>query len=207
MNSSEALLKLINGNQRFQLGLKSVDSFFSSLKIEDLAKKGQHPSCVVFACADSRVTTEAIFDQGIGDIVVIRVAGNVITPTLLAGLEYSVKFFDVPLALVLGHTGCGAILATFNSEVKLLGGLSPDLTKLLGRIRPAMRKAMKRVPAEGQVGSADLLREATLENVRRGVRLVQRSTIISERLRDGRIQVLGAVYDIATGKVEFDFVD
>lgn len=154
----------------------------------------QYPFAGLVSCADSRVAPELAFDQGPGDLFVVRVAGNFVNVDGLASLEYGVKFLGVPLIMVLGHTNCGAVDAAIKvvkDGVQLPGHL-PDL---INDIRPAAEFALKEKPD-------DPLQTAVVENVRLNARALAQSTpIISEFVAGGKLKVVGGVYDLATGKI------
>lgn len=154
----------------------------------------QYPFAAIVSCADSRVAPELIYDQGPGDLFVVRVAGNFVNPDGLASLEYGVKFLGVGLIVVLGHSGCGAIDATIKvirDKVTLPG----HLPGLIDALRPGVQAAMARHPA-------DLLAEATAENVRHTVRVLSiAKPILAPRVAAGSLKVVGSIYDIGTGSV------
>jgi len=188
---AEALRRLMEGNARYAANAPNHRDFSS-----DRASRvrGQHPIAAILSCADSRVAPELAFDQGPGDLFVVRVAGNIVNLDLLASLEYGVRFLGVPLIMVLGHSGCGAVDAAIKvvqSGAELPGHL-PDL---IAAIKPAVIVAEK-------TQSGNLLDNATAENVRRQAARLKHAAPILEKSYAGRqIDVVGAVYDIATGKV------
>jgi len=146
------------------------------------------------SCADSRLAPELAFDQGPGELFVVRVAGNFVNEDGLASLEYGAMVLGVPLIMVLGHSSCGAVDATIK-VVKDGSTLPGHLPSLINAIRPAVVAAQAKNPA-------DLLAEATAENVRLNVKsLLNAKPILSDLVAGGKLKVVGAVYDIATGKV------
>jgi carbonic anhydrase len=154
----------------------------------------QHPFAALLSCADSRVGPEIIFDEGLGDIFVVRVAGNFADDDGLASLEYAVEHLGVPLVLVLGHSYCGAVQAAIKvvTEHAELPGHEP---KLVEAIRPAVIAAQARHPN-------DLIAAAVEENVRLNVkRLTEDRPILAEALGSGKLGIQGGVYDLGTGKV------
>jgi carbonic anhydrase len=195
----QALARLIEGNERFTRGLRSVEGLLAHSKMADLAKNGQRPFAIVLTCSDSRAPVEMIFDQGLGDLFVVRVAGNVVAPSLLASIEFAAANFGSSLVLVLGHSLCGAVKATIehhkNHEAPLP---SPHLEELVGRIRPAIERAEK----ECALSDPHFLDRSTVENVKRSMRLVQeQSQIIQGLVKEGKLAIAGGVLDISTGKV------
>jgi carbonic anhydrase len=201
---SEALQRLKDGNERFITGVRSIEPMLSHMKMGKLAEDGQRPFAIVLTCSDSRSPAEMIFDQGIGELFVIRVAGNVVAPSLLASVEFAAANFETPIVVVLGHTKCGAIKATFNS-VKNPEQAAPsqNLAELIDRIRPAVEKTVEEC-SQKECTESDILNLATSENVERSMRLIKdQSAIVRSRLKDGRLAIVGAVLDISTGKVDF----
>jgi carbonic anhydrase len=190
----EVLRKLLNGNKRFVKG----ETTAPRRKPEDFAKlaKGQTPLAVVVGCADSRVPPEILFDQGVGDLFVVRVAGNVVSgagATVKGSIEYAVAELNVSLVMVLGHTQCGAIKAAMKhlSNKDTLPGAIKDL---VSTIKPAV------VKAKGQKG--DELDNAIKANVGIGVeRLKTLEPILANPVKKGRLKVVGGVYDLRTGRV------
>ncbi len=191
ISPDEALKRLMDGNARYAANAP-VTKDYSAGRAARVAK--QYPFAAILSCANSRVAPELAFDEGPGQLFVVRVAGNFVDDDGLASLEYGVKFLGVPLIMVLGHTNCGAVDATIKAvkdNAKLPGHL-PDLVRA---IKPAV-EAAKRAKAE------NLLDAAIAENVRLNVgRLNKAKPIVSAFVADGRVKVVGAVYDLATGKV------
>lgn len=200
-NANAAIERLVAGNQRFTSGTRSVEPLLAHMKMPDLAAQGQKPFAIVLTCSDSRSPVELIFDQGVGDLFVVRVAGNVVAPSLLASIEFAVANFQSPLILVLGHSQCGAVKATIDHACNPHEPIpSPHLEELVGRIRPAIEAT------EGTLSntSADFIGRATLENVRRSMRLIEeQSRIVREGILSGAVAIRGGVLDISTGKVNF----
>jgi carbonic anhydrase len=187
-----ALKRLTAGNARYAANKIDVHDF----DVKRVARsKVQHPIAAILGCADSRVGPEFIFGQGPGELFVVRIAGNVLTEYGIASLEYATEVLGVPLILVLGHSGCGAVAAAIKSaqDGTPLPGHLPDL---IGKITPAVT-ATKSVPA------ADQLSAAIAENVRLTVtQMVETGPLLSAAVASGKVKVAGGVYDIATGKVK-----
>ena len=188
---AEALKRIMEGNARYVAGNGVRHDFQAGRAARS---QGQHPIASILSCADSRVAPELVFDQGQGDLFVARVAGNVLTPTVLASLEYGTQFLGVPLILVLGHTGCGAVDAAIKvvQDDAVLPGHLPALAE---RIRPAVELAEK-------APSGDLLANACAENVRHQVGLLKEaSPIVSKFYAEKKIDIVGALYNVPTGEV------
>ncbi|MBF9234113.1 carbonic anhydrase [Microvirga alba] len=187
----EALKRIIDGNARYAANTASNKDFSAGRAARATA---QYPIASIISCADSRVAPELVFDQGPGELFVVRLAGNFVNNDGLASIEYGVNYLGVPLVMVLGHTGCGAVDATIKvlkDNVELPG----HIPALVNSIKPAVEAAKKKNPS-------DLLAEATAENVRYNVqRLNESDPIVSKLVKDGKVKVVGGVYDIATGKV------
>lgn len=198
----KALLRLKEGNHRFISGLRSVEPMFSHLRMADLAEKGQKPFAIVLTCSDSRSPAEMIFDQGLGDLFVVRVAGNIIAPSLLASIEFAAANFGSSLILVMGHTKCGAIEAAYKHALKPYEKLpSANLEVLVSSIRPAVDLTLRNIPAasdEQKIG------ESIIQNVRRSQNLIiEQSAIVRDLLSRNKLGIAGAVLDIGTGRVNF----
>lgn len=189
-SGEEALALLLEGNERFAAGepLHRPAPDWASLA------QGQAPIAVVLGCADSRVPPELVFDQGAGDLFVVRVAGNFVTSYGLASIEYAIAFLETPLVVVLGHSGCGAVGAAV--EVVREGvDLPGELDRLVGEITPVVRRV-----EEG--GADDLLAASIEENVRENVRrLTSVGEVLPQRVAEGKLRVVGAVDDIASAHV------
>jgi carbonic anhydrase len=188
---SEALDRLMQGNARYAAG-ESICKDYSVDRAERVAV--QHPIVAVLSCSDSRVAPELAFDQGPGEVFVVRVAGNFVNPDGLASFEYAIKFLGVPLLMVLGHTNCGAVAAVVK-VVKERAELPGHLPELIDSIEPAVIAAHGKHPS-------DLVAAAIEENVRINVkRLIDDTPIVADALAAKKIAIAGGVYDIATGKV------
>lgn len=185
-----ALSELVSGNQRFMTG-RTLHARQSRERRMEVAK-GQHPFAVIVGCADSRVPPELVFDQGLGDLFVVRVAGNVVDDGALASVEYAVEHLGASLIVVLGHERCGAVHAALSG-----GELAGHLGALAAAISPAVEAAKSRP-------SDDPLETAVGLNVERVVRqLAHSEPILAERVYAGELEVLGARYDLDSGEVEF----
>ncbi|OUL35140.1 carbonic anhydrase [Nostoc sp. T09] len=181
-----ALQKLIEGNQRFiQHQPQYPDQ--SAARLQEVAQ-AQHPFATILSCADSRVPAEIVFDQGIGDIFDVRIAGNIATPEALGSIEYAVTLLNSPLLMVLGHERCGAVTAAVQKE-ELLG----DISTFVKAIKPAVDKV------KNQPG--DAVENAVVANVQYQIEQLKRSRLLTERLKSGQLKIVGGRYDLDTGKV------
>lgn len=188
ISPDRALQKLMDGNKRF-VEEKRTYPDQNRVRLAEVAK-GQHPFAIVLGCADSRVPAEILFDQGIGDIFDVRVAGNITDDVVLGSIEYAAEHLGVPVIVVLGHEGCGAVKAAL--EGKPVPG---HIGSLLAAINPAVAQA------KGQAG--DPLDNAVKANVKLVVEQLKSSQpILTELLKQGRLKIVGARYDLDSGKVE-----
>lgn len=188
---AQALERLMQGNARYAANTASNKDYSAGRAARVAA---QYPIAAIVGCADSRVAPELAFDQGPGDLFVVRVAGNFVNDDILASLEYGVEFLGVPLIMVLGHTQCGAVSATVKvvQEGTRLPGHLPELVRA---IKPAVRMAQAHQ-------GADLVAQATIENVRLNTnRLALSKPLIGQYVKSGKVKVVGGIYDLATGKI------
>lgn len=191
---SRALALLRDGNARFSSGEARRPHAESQWRRQ--LESGQHPFAVVLACSDSRVAPELVFDQGFGDLFVVRVAGNVVDTDVIASIEYAAHHCQTQLVVVMGHTGCGAVTATLDHLVDAEGEPA-EVVSLLFRIEPAVQGIPAGLPRE------ERLAMAVKKNVQLAVRRLRSVPDLRRSERAGRIQVVGAVYDMHTGRVEF----
>ena len=198
--AAEALDRLRNGNRRFAASRSSIAALTDRTRRESLVGE-QNPFAIVLGCSDSRVPAEIVFDQGLGDLFVIRVAGNIVAPSLLGSIEFSARLHGVRLVVVLGHTMCGAIQATVDELERPSGNRSPNLASIVNRIRPAVETLL-----ESGIGDdrAALVRHATRANVRASVSQVRHgSQVIEELIAHDGLRVVGAEYSLESGLVDF----
>src|SRR5690242_20922621 len=200
MNAIEALTRLKEGNQRFMNNVRGAEPILSQVRRADFVH-GQNPFAVVLGCSDSRVPAEIVFDQGLGDLFVIRVAGNVVAPSQVGSVEFAVERFDTPLVVVLGHTSCGGVAATLDVLQNRAKPGSRGLMSIVDRIRPSIEPLL-------QAGLAaqpeELMRISIRANVRASANQLRHGSEIIERMIAERgLAVVGGVYDLATGAVEF----
>lgn len=196
ISASDALLRLQEGNRRFVAGTSNINVAISGARRAELIDS-QTPVAVILACSDSRVPVELIFDQGLGDLFVIRVAGNIVAPSQVGSIEYAAAQLGTPLVIVLGHSNCGAVGATLTELVRNEEPQSPNLQAIVDRIRPAIEPLIE---AQGEVS----LPEAVAANVRQSVEHLRHGSAILEALISvGKLTILGAEYSIETGEVGF----
>ena len=188
-----AVLQLMkDGNRRFLAAEPVERDFLAQVRA---TAAGQYPMAAILGCIDSRVPHEIIFDKGVGDVFSARVAGNFVDTNGLASMEFGVAVLNIPLLMVLGHTGCGAISATID-VIENGTELPGHLPSLVDGLKPGVEKALATKPA-------DPMEAATAENVRYNVEKLKAATpIVAEAVAAGKVKIVGGVYNIATGKVE-----
>jgi carbonic anhydrase len=194
----EALTRLLEGNERFASGRGNVDAMESRARRAELIA-GQQPFAIVLGCSDSRVPAELVFDQGLGDLFVIRVAGNIVAPSQVGSVEFAADRFGTRLVVVLGHSQCGAITATLEELGRIQGTPSANLKSIVDLIRPAIEPLMA---ADPPLAPDELFHEAVRANVRAAVAHLRHGSEILERLiaNDG-LMVVGAEYFLESGRV------
>src|SRR5512132_3522257 len=192
----EALERLREGNLRFAANVRGSDAFVSHTRRVELAS-GQQPFAIILGCSDSRVPAEIIFDQGLGDLFVIRVAGNIVASSLVGSVEFAAERFHTRLVVVVGHTQCGAIAATL--ETLLNPGSSPsrNLQSIVDRVRPSV-EGLLATNLRNDLGA--LAAQAVRANIRASVDHLRHGSAVLERLieSDGLL-VVGAEYSLETG--------
>ncbi|HEY1553189.1 MAG TPA: carbonic anhydrase [Kofleriaceae bacterium] len=187
--------RLALGNQRFLEGTsQSANRSFDAAR----ASTSQRPFAIVLACSDSRTPVEIVFDQGFGDLFVVRVAGNIVAPSIVGSIEFAASQFGTRLVVVMGHTGCGAITASVQAIATGTGPESKNLRAITDRISPHIEAIARR-------GSGpETMREAMRANVRASVdHLRHGSEILEELVLKSRVRVVGSEYDLETGRVSF----
>ena len=199
-SAQEALEMLKAGNQRFVNHLRSAEVMLSQIRRGELVK-GQKPFAVVLGCSDSRVPAEIVFDQGLGDLFVIRVAGNIVAPSQIGSVEFAVEAFGTRLVVVMGHTFCGAIDATLEVIENPNAQRSPNLRSIVDRVRPAVETLLS---GRHQEDAEALVRDAVRANVRASVNHLQHgSELLEQLIRNDGLLVVGAEYSLETGIVTF----
>jgi len=199
ISPQDALARLQEGNQRFVAGVRSLDAMLSHMRRAELATS-QSPCAIVLGCSDSRAPAEIVFDQGLGDLFVIRVAGNIVAPSQVGSVEFAAERFGTPLVVVLGHTQCGAIGATLEA-MTARGNNSPNIRSIVDRIRPNIEPLM----ATNLKNDQDALYHAAVRaNVRASANHLRHGSELLERLiQKGTLVVVGAEYSLETGAVDF----
>jgi len=196
----EALERLQEGNRRFASGAEKKTLSMGKARRRELAE-GQEPFAIILGCSDSRVPAELIFDQGLGDLFVIRVAGNIVAPSQVGSVEFAAESFGTRLVVVLGHSRCGAVRATLDELRRPSDARSPNLRSIVDRIRPAVKPLLSTELADRPEA---LERAAIRANVRVAVSQLRHGSEILERLgREGGLLVVGAEYALETGEVHF----
>ena len=186
-SADEALSEMKSGNQRFLDG-KPINTNYKS-QIEE-TKNDQHPHTLILSCLDSRIPPEIIFDQGIGNIFVARVAGNIEEPNILGSMEFATKVKGTKLIIVMGHNKCGAVKGAIDDAE--LG----NLTQLVAQIKPAI--------VGDTTNMENMLNETSKQNVKMTIAdILKLSPVISELVKENKVKIIGAFYDITTGKVIF----
>jgi len=193
-SADEALARLVDGNRRFCRGEARREPF----RRETLAElaKAQRPYATILGCSDSRVPPEWIFDAGLGELFVVRVAGNILSPEIAGSLQYAGAHLQTPLFVVLGHEGCGAVGAALATK---LGG-----EQFRSRVQILLESIVPGLPdLDLQISRQELLSRAVESNVRWTVRQILESPEGQARMAEGRVKIIGAIYEIETGLVRF----
>jgi carbonic anhydrase len=195
----DALDRLREGNRRFVANVRGVDAYHLPRRAELVTD--QEPFAIILGCSDARVPAELVFDQGLGDLFVIRVAGNIVAPSQVGSVEFAAERFHTRLVVVLGHTECGAILATIEELRRPSEAQSKNLHAIVDRVRPSVETLM----ATGtQLDHTSLVREAVRANIRASVdHLRHGSEILELLIQNEGLLVVGAEYSLETGQVEF----
>lgn len=200
LRPAEALQRLRDGNDRFVAG-KLVRATAVSDEERRALVGGQSPVAVILGCSDSRVPPELVFDAGLGELFVVRVAGNVATSAEIGSIEFAVSQLGTRLVVVLGHTGCGAVAATLAALRGAASVESENLGSIVAELRPGIEPLLRGDPGRKE---PELILEGVHANVKRVVSLLpERSAVLKSAVTAGRVQIVGAVYDLATGRVAF----
>lgn len=187
----ESLGKLMDGNKRFVSGGLGQKDIGDSKRKE--LTKGQSPAAIVVTCSDSRVAPEIIFDQGLGEIFVVRIAGNVLDPISLGSIEYAAEHLHTPLLVIMGHDKCGAVAASLEAKGKPEGNIGAIVKKIL----PAVRKAWDRGGSNEELLDRTIRENALLQN-----RAVWKSPVLKHLISEGKLKVATALYHLGSGEVE-----
>jgi carbonic anhydrase len=198
ITAQEALQRLEQGNRRFVEGVSKADRSLVTTRSVHV----QEPFAVILGCADARVPVEIVFDQGLGELFVIRVAGNIVAPSLVGSIEFAAEKFGTRLVVVLGHSYCGAVRATLDAVQAQQQATSPNLGFIVDRIRPSVEPIVAGRPLDEDLHA--LWHAAVRANVRASVQhLRHRSAILKRLIRKSGLQVVGAEYCLETGVVDF----
>ncbi|MBX3705923.1 MAG: carbonic anhydrase [Pseudomonadales bacterium] len=196
----EALARLREGNERFASNVRSLDALLSHTRRGELTA-GQAPFAIILGCSDSRVPAELVFDQGLGDLFVIRVAGNIVAPSQVGSVEFAATRYGTPLVVVLGHSQCGAILATLEELQAPVENQSRNLKSIVDRVRPSVETLLA---TDLRHDPEALVHNAVRANVRVSVNQLRNgSPILEQLIADGTLLVVGAEYSLETGMVDF----
>ncbi len=195
----DALQRLRDGNRRLVSGTRSQNTFPVQTRRAELLKQ-QHPFAIILGCSDSRVPPEIVFDQGLGDLFVVRVAGNIAGSTQIGSVEFAALQFRTRLVIVLGHSQCGAVWATLEHLEASTAEVPPNLRPIIEFIRPSVAALLK---TQGVHDREALVRQAARDNVSSAVKHLRRSEAIESLTEKDGLMVVGAEYSLETGGVEF----
>jgi len=199
-NPRQVLHELRAGNRRFLDGLSAASPQLSLAKLKAFAEHGQFPKAIVLCCSDSRAPVEMIFDQDIGDLFVVRVAGNIVAPSLVGSVEFAAGTFGTPLVVVMGHTQCGAVSATLAHIADPGATTSENIADIVSRIEPHV-SAIAKMP---ELSHAEKMTRAVEANVVASVSgLTASSQLLAQLAREGKIVIVGAVLKLDSGEVRF----
>jgi len=200
ISASEALDRLREGNRRFVSEVRSRDSLASQARRNELTA-GQEPFAIILGCSDSRVPAEIVFDQGLGDLFVIRVAGNIVASSQVGSVEFAAARFGTRLVVVLGHSQCGVVLATLEELQQPTDHQSQNLRSIVDRVRPSVEALLA---TELRHNPDALVRQAVRANIRASASHLRHGSAILERLvQDTGLLIVGAEYSLETGVVDF----
>ena len=200
ITASEAIKRLKEGNLRFVSGVRSIDTIAKQILRAEFVE-GQAPFAIILGCSDSRVPAEIIFDQGLGDLFVIRVAGNIVAPSQVGSVEFAAEQYGTPLVVVLGHSMCGAVMATIDELEKPSEGKSSNVLSIVNRIRPTVEPLFE---TELRNDPEKLLEASIRANILAATsHLMHGSQMLEDLVQQGRLKIVGAEYSLATGAVEF----
>ena len=203
VTAADALERLREGNRRFVSGLVHANSRPAGFQAPE-SVDGQSPLAIVLGCSDSRVPAELVFDQGLGDLFVIRVAGNIVAPSQIGSVEFAASKFGTRLVVVLGHSHCGAVAATLDELRQPADIQSRDLRSIISRIQPAIEELMGASP---NIDREMLIDSAIRSNVKQSVHQLRHGSSILENLIASQgLKIVGAEYSLYSGEVDF-FLD
>jgi carbonic anhydrase len=200
ITASDALKRLQEGNKRFVSGVRSVDTLVTQMQRETFVDV-QAPFAIILGCSDSRVPAEIVFDQGLGDLFVIRVAGNIVAPSQIGSVEFAAGHFGTPLVVVLGHSMCGAVKATLDDLEHSSDARSSNVLSIVNRIRPVVEPLFR---TELRKNPEQLLDACIHANILAAVNHLRHGSQELEHLiQKGDLTIVGAEYSLKTGVVEF----
>jgi len=200
MTANEALQRLQQGNERFVSGVRSIDSLVKQMQREDFVNR-QAPFAIILGCSDSRVPAELVFDQGLGDLFVIRVAGNIVAPSQVGSVEFAVSQFGMPLVVVLGHSMCGAVKATLEEIKRPSDETSLNVLSIVSRIRPSVELLFE---TDLHDDPEQLLKTAIRSNILASTNSLRHgSEMLEQLILEDRLTIVAAEYSLETGVVEF----
>ena len=200
MTANEALQRLQQGNKRFVSGVRSIDSLVKQMQREDFVNR-QAPFAIILGCSDSRVPAELVFDQGLGDLFVIRVAGNIVAPSQVGSVEFAVSQFGMPLVVVLGHSMCGAVKATLEEIKRPSDQTSSNVLSIVSRIRPSVELLLE---TDLHDDPEHLLKAAIRSNILASTNSLRHgSQMLEQLILEDRLAIVAAEYSLETGVVEF----
>jgi carbonic anhydrase len=196
----EALERLREGNLRFAANGRGAEPAISTAQRAALAS-GQQPFAIILGCSDSRVPAEIVFDQGLGDLFVIRVAGNIVAPSQVGSVEFAAARYDTRLVVVLGHSQCGAVVATLEELQRPTANQSRNLASIVDRVRPSVEALLA---TELRHDKEALITQGVRANIRASVdHLRHGSRVLEQLIQAEGLRVVGAEYSLETGVVEF----
>ena len=200
ISAHEALERLREGNLRFTTNVRGSDAFLSRARRAELTQ-GQEPHAIILGCSDSRVPAEIVFDQGLGDLFVIRVAGNIVAPSQVGSVEFAAERFGTRLVVVLGHSQCGAIVATLEELRRPTENQSRNLRSIVDRVRPSVEGLLA---TDLRHDLDALVEQAVRVNIRASANHLRHgSEVLEQLIHDDGLLVVGAEYSLETGAVDF----
>jgi len=200
ITANAALQRLQEGNKRFVSGVRSIDSLVKQMQRQDFVNR-QAPFAIILGCSDSRVPAELVFDQGLGDLFVIRVAGNIVAPSQVGSVEFAVSQFGMPLVVVLGHSMCGAVKATLEEIKRPSDQTSSNVLSIVSRIRPSVELLLE---TDLHDDPEHLLKAAIRSNTLASTNSLRHgSQMLEQLILEDRLAIVAAEYSLETGVVEF----
>ena len=200
ITANEALQRLQEGNKRFVSGVRSIDSLVKQMQRQDFVD-GQAPFAIILGCSDSRVPAELVFDQGLGDLFVIRVAGNIVAPSQVGSVEFATSQFGTPLVVVLGHSMCGVVMATLEEIKRPSDQTSSNVLSIVSRIRPSVELLLE---TDLHDDPEHLLKTAIRSNILASTNSLRHgSQMLEQLILEDRLAIVAAEYSLETGVVEF----